>query len=157
MDDRSACTCASWEELSHFAVFPPRLVEPCIKAGTSERGVCPECGAPWERVVDEERRPLTAASNGVAPENWSHGERTADPTGRGGNTLAHGERSTTGWRSTCRHDAEPVPAVCLDPFAGTGTVGMVAQSLSRRAVLIDLNPDYLAQCLVRNAAIPMGL
>lgn len=25
---------------AHFATFPPALVEPCIKAGTSERGVC---------------------------------------------------------------------------------------------------------------------
>ena len=31
---------------SHFATFPPDLVEPCIKAGTSERGCCPECGKP---------------------------------------------------------------------------------------------------------------
>jgi len=34
---------------AHFATFPPALIEPCIKAGTSERGCCPECGAPWER------------------------------------------------------------------------------------------------------------
>ena len=32
---------------AHFATFPPALVEPCILAGTSERGVCGECGAPW--------------------------------------------------------------------------------------------------------------
>ena len=37
---------------AHFATYPPALVEPCIKAGTSEHGVCPECGAPWERVVE---------------------------------------------------------------------------------------------------------
>ena len=59
--------------------------------------------------------------------------------------------ATLGWRPTCRHDAEPVPAVLLDPFAGTGTVGMVAQALNRRAVLIDLNPEYLRQCLARAA------
>ena len=28
---------------AHFATFPPKLVEPCIKAGTSERGCCAEC------------------------------------------------------------------------------------------------------------------
>ena len=33
----------------HFATFPPKLIEPMILAGTSERGCCPECGAPWER------------------------------------------------------------------------------------------------------------
>ncbi|OPZ74930.1 MAG: DNA methylase [Actinobacteria bacterium ADurb.Bin444] len=39
---------------AHFATMPPDLAERCIKAGTSERGVCPECGAPWERVVERE-------------------------------------------------------------------------------------------------------
>jgi DNA modification methylase len=38
---------------AHFATFPEALVEPCIKAGTSERGACPECGAPWRRVVEK--------------------------------------------------------------------------------------------------------
>jgi DNA modification methylase len=47
--------------------------------------------------------------------------------------------------------------VILDPFGGSGTVGVVAQMHSRRAVLIDLNPDYLAQQLRRNAQSPLGL
>ena len=34
---------------AHFATFPPALVERPIKAGTSERGCCATCGAPWER------------------------------------------------------------------------------------------------------------
>ena len=70
---------------AHFATFPPKLVEPCIKAG------CPPGG------------------------------------------------------------------VVLDPFAGSGTTGMVAQSLSRRAVLIDLSLDYLGQLMDRNRDIPLGL
>ena len=37
----------------HFATFPPALVEPCIKAGTSERGACADCGAPWRRCVEK--------------------------------------------------------------------------------------------------------
>ena len=36
---------------AHFATFPPKLVEPCIKAGTSEKGCCVACGSPWKRVV----------------------------------------------------------------------------------------------------------
>jgi hypothetical protein len=34
---------------------------------------------------------------------------------------------------------------------------MVAQHLGRRAVLIELNPDYIGQQLRRNAAVPLGL
>jgi len=37
---------------SHFATFPEKLVEPCIKAGTSEKGCCPHCGKQWERTTD---------------------------------------------------------------------------------------------------------
>ena len=44
---------------AHFATFPDELPRRCILAGTSERGVCSECGAPWERVVDDECIPRT--------------------------------------------------------------------------------------------------
>jgi hypothetical protein len=30
----------------HYACFQQKLVEPCILAGTSEKGCCAECGAP---------------------------------------------------------------------------------------------------------------
>lgn len=36
---------------AHFAVFPPALVEPCVKAGTSEVGCCAICGRSWTRVT----------------------------------------------------------------------------------------------------------
>jgi DNA modification methylase len=39
----------------HFAVFPKSLVEVCVKAGTSEKGCCPKCGAPWARVLGQTR------------------------------------------------------------------------------------------------------
>src|SRR5690349_7513259 len=34
--------------------------------------------------------------------------------------------------------------LCLDPFAGSGTLGAVAQALGRRYLLIDANPDAVA-------------
>ncbi len=62
---------------AHFAVFPEKLVEPCILAGSSE----------------------------------------------GGNVL--------------------------DPFAGSGTVGVVAQKLKRNAVLIDAKQEYCEMAMKR--------
>jgi hypothetical protein len=51
---------------AHFvATFPEKLVEPCIRAGTSERGACPKCGAPWRRVV--ERLPTTGRNENKTP------------------------------------------------------------------------------------------
>jgi DNA modification methylase len=43
----------------------------------------------------------------------------------------------------------PRDGVVLDPFGGSGTVGQVARSLGRRAVLIEINPDYVRQAIVR--------
>lgn len=33
---------------AHFAPFPRALVAPCILAGTSAAGCCPDCSAPWK-------------------------------------------------------------------------------------------------------------
>ena len=50
---------------------------------------------------------------------------------------------TTGWQPTCDCDAgDVVPCTVLDPFAGSGTTGMVATGHGRDAILIDLNPNY---------------
>jgi len=68
---------------AHFAVFPEKLVEPCIKAG------CPEGG------------------------------------------------------------------IVLDPFGGSGTVGLVAERLGCNWVLIDLSPEYCEMAERRTAE--MGL
>src|SRR4029077_2924602 len=37
--------------------------------------------------------------------------------------------------------------VILDPFAGSGTTGKVALELGRKAILIELNPEYM--CLIK--------
>ena len=77
-----------------------------------------------------------------------------------GHDVRHGvlvARSTVGWKPSCSHQDGFVPAVVLDCFGGSGTTAMVAQGLSRRAVLIDLNGSYLKQQVVRNAAMPLGL
>ena len=52
--------------------------------------------------------------------------------------------ATTGWRPgcDCGDPRPPVPAVCLDPFAGTGTVGVVASRLGRDSILVELKPEY---------------
>jgi hypothetical protein len=45
---------------AHFATWPQKLVSRMILAGTSERGVCPECGGPWVREtrLDDDYRAL---------------------------------------------------------------------------------------------------
>lgn len=44
----------------------------------------------------------------------------------------------------------------LDPFGGSGTTGMVAIELARKAILIELNPEY-AKLIERRTTTTMGL
>ncbi len=121
---------------AHFATFPPKLVEPCIKAGTSEKGCCAECGAPWARVTERKQvNPGNRQTNG--PRSVERRHETA-----GFEQRLETQVETLGWQATCEHDAEPVPCTVLDPFGGAGTVGLVASRLGRDAILIELNPEY---------------
>jgi hypothetical protein len=52
-------------------------------------------------------------------------------------------QDTLGWQPTCTHDAQPIASTVLDPFAGSGTTLMVARSLGRNAVGLDLSYPYL--------------
>ena len=126
---------------AHFATFPEELPEVCIRAGTSEKGACPACGAPWKRVMG---RVGEREANGVAPENHSGGTRAKAPTGSGGgNVLASVPKQHLGWEPTCgcpEHD--PVPCIVLDPFAGSGTTLAVAKYLRRDYLGCELNPEY---------------
>ncbi len=50
----------------------------------------------------------------------------------------------------------PVGGVVLDPFGGSGTTGAVALDLGRRAILIELNPEYIA-IMRRRTSVTVGL
>lgn len=144
---------------AHYAPFPQKLVEPTIQAGTSEYGVCSLCGAPWRRLISREQA-YDHVTTSIGKQ--ADGPYTAQVGGgEGGHDVRHGVyavKTTVGWESTCEHPDAPVTAaVVLDPFAGSGTTGLVAQRLSRRALLIDLNGEYVKQQLVRNANLPLGL
>jgi len=136
---------------AHFATFPPALIAPCILAGTSERGCCPKCGAPWERVVERvvgsdtswsmaENLPAKKAS---AIEQGFHGKKPMLNRGSKEDYYANQPHNrTTGWRPGCECGGDPVPCTVLDPFGGSGTTGEVASGNGRRAVLVELNPEY---------------
>jgi len=128
---------------AHFAVFPEKLVEPCIKAGTSEKGCCPECGAPWKRIVKKNR---TFESGSGKSGNMPIGKRGSNLQGDGETLdIRRGVvvyTQTVGWKPGCNCKKDPVPCVVLDPFGGAGTVGVVAYKLNRDFLLIELSPEY---------------
>jgi len=84
-----------------------------------------------------------------------------------------------GWSPTCDHFRDPcatcgkawkevgeieksrlpscscgiVPCVVLDPFGGSGTVGQVARSLGRYAILIEAKEEYVEMIRERLGAL----
>jgi DNA modification methylase len=137
---------------AHFATYPTKLVEPCIKAGTSEHGACSECGAPYERLTDREK---------LTRERPNEYVKRVGEEGTGnlcGNTVAGVAVKTLGWQPRCKCKEElaeigvepsVVPCIVLDPFIGSGTTAVVALAHGRHCVGIDLSEKYL-----RDNAIP---
>ncbi len=209
---------------AHFATFPPALVKPCIEAGASARGVCPTCGAPWERVVERQFVPQAdvSAARGVRGSNgqkrpafdaWAgcpRGTTRATTVGwlpscacygtrdvpryppmpdeaeapvycalcggegqvalwgfmagqvvdcracRGRGLVGRPNRAWLAWRAAWEAvnrqraalvgqyaDCATARAVVLDPFVGSGTTLLVARTLGRCGVGLDLSFDYL--------------
>ncbi len=143
------CTCYYTGMLKrsqgHFAVFPPALVEPCIKAGSSQRGCCPECGAGWIRCVEHRKGDTETQGRPKRTGGMGSDTSTLSLSGNGSKEWAErgGKSTTTGWRPGCTCDAgNPISATVIDIFGGAGTVGLVAEQLGRDSILCELNASY---------------
>jgi DNA modification methylase len=165
---------------AHFATYPPDLIKPCILAGTSAKGCCAKCGAPWERITqqtgpstyakikgDRSWREMSAVANeqGTTPSRPNSGQTRFE-----NGTQPHLDAAPTktlGWQPTCEcaikshnpfstYNSPAIPCTVIDPFAGSGTTGAVALELGRHAVLIELNPNYIT--LIRQRCdVTLGL
>jgi DNA modification methylase len=128
---------------AHFATFPPKLIEPCILAGSAAQA-CEVCGAPWERVVETEKPEARFVERKDAIE-----DRPGSPMYRSGthnSGLADNAfliKKTTGYRPTCTCDNNGTgKSVVLDPFGGSGTTAAVALEHGREAILCELSLEY---------------
>ncbi len=138
---------------AHFATFPPALIGPCILAGCPEKA-CAKCGAPWIRMQER----FNADGNSVVVAASERHARDSDGTPlMGDNMMQYGVRGSfnvgvkgtakkndLGFSPPCSCNVGTVPGVCLDPFGGAGTTGLVADRLGRNAILIELNTQYAA-------------
>ena len=132
--------------VEHFAAFPQEWPRRLI-LGWCPQEVCSECGEGRVPVTEKE-----ATGRGKSPEE----RRAANPEAyaesnrgdlAGSQTIpsfASYNHTITGYACACPDNTAPsTPGVVLDPFAGTGTVPMVARALGRTGIGIDLSADYL--------------
>jgi hypothetical protein len=167
---------------AHFATFPPKLIEPCILAGSSPKA-CGVCGAPWRRVV--ERTPMVVEPS-ERRNGWQEDQPDLSRTQTGGTMTQAPSSRTVGWEPSCQRrcsecrgagyyttrwskqdrpcgccggsgDDDTGRSVVLDPFAGAGTTGVVSRMHDRRFIGIELNPAYAEMARERiRIAEPQG-
>lgn len=96
---------------AHFAVFPTGLPELCLRASVSERGVCPECGAPWKRAVERTVSDSPSGHRGSSFFLGKTGSQQGERVGRGPRTSA---LVTVGWVPGCECYGKPSrgPVTC---------------------------------------------
>lgn len=166
-DDRNkivarVCPCGrsdAW--FSHYAVFPREIPRRAIRAATSEKGRCGQCGKPWVRITERATPPHVDPSeidrfgtgdHGVHRKVGSQYQKWLDAN----------PKVTVGWKPSCGHspDIPPVPDLVLDPFSGAGTVGVACVELGRRYIGLELNRDYVEMSrhrIARTAPAPKGV
>jgi len=118
---------------AHFAVYPPELCKTPIKAGCPEF-VCNNCEKPREKIIEriaenyKTRIDRQIATGGAI-------------TGGVGKNFPDVKLVDKGY-TDCGCNAGFSGGIVLDPFAGAGTTGLVAQKLGRHSILIELNREY---------------
>ena len=130
-------------EFAHFACFPSELVKWCILAGCPQ-WICKRCGNARVRIT---RTKKTKEINDISELRKRHKDHLAQPLKRY-ETIHY----TIGWRD-CACNAGWESGVVLDPFGGSGTVGIVAEKLGRNSILIDLNKEYCEMAYKRLKSI----
>lgn len=135
---------------AHFAVFPEGLIEPIIDAGCPEY-VCDKCGKLRRKILEFQKPPDDVFTN-TNVDKESDQEDLIYKSRRNGKKVGYGQKYFDWVKehppifkgyTDCGCSAGFHPGVVLDPFAGAGTTGVVANKLERDFVLIELSKKYI--------------
>jgi DNA modification methylase len=129
---------------SHFAVFPPKLVETPLKACVPKQ-ICIKCGKPREKIIESVGVPRDRENS----KQYNIGQQS-------GISIVSGSKFKEFKKnnpdiisfSDCGCNAGFKAGIVLDPFCGSGTTLMVARDLGLNGIGIELNDKYIP--LIRN-------
>jgi len=120
---------------AHYAVFPEELVELLLKSGTSEKGGCVKCGAPWKRNV------VINKLVGFRRMVWN-------PTCTCSGTFQKVElpidiKKTVTKVYVPNGRQRRAPCVVFDPFSGVFTTALVAAKLGMDFIGTEVGKKYV--------------
>ena len=126
---------------THFAVFPPALIEPMILAGSSDKA-CEHCGAAWVRVVEKEKY---AIHGGGGPRHQKYCEDMKISESSSLRTGMVNRSITIGFKPSCHceNNTGARGSIILDPFAGSGTTAQESILRGREYIAIEAQSDYI--------------
>jgi len=125
----------------HYAPFPSSLVSSCLLAGCP-RYVCKKCGRPRQRITDKNYLPIRPGLNTGKGKSGTDSDPNKSLHQRDiSRYRMQIQYKTLGW-SDCGCNAGYDSGVVMDIFAGTGTVGVVAEQMGFNSIQIDLNKEY---------------
>lgn len=134
-------------DIRHYAMFPRWLPARCLSLGTSQKGCCPGCGAPWRRLIEVEKtgRAITGSQlqDGLHERSSALSLAQKRQAYRAIGLENPPPQKTVGWQQSCQClPCQPVPCVTMDCFSGAGTTGFVARQQGHRFIGIELKPEY---------------
>jgi DNA modification methylase len=138
---------------AHFAVFPPQLVETPLKACCPEF-ICKKCGKPREKIIESKplhRYELPQDHPQYRPREFYARTKIDDNCtmiNNDNNAVFSATIKATGL-TDCDCNAGFDGGIVLDPFIGSGTVGLVAMQNARNFIGIELSQAYIEMAIKR--------
>ena len=130
---------------AHFATFPIALPYRILKCSCPNE-VCSKCGEPRQPIIKSNNPSKEHADYDNDLDFANTNQKTSNPqSSKSLHRQKDGVYSTAkviGW-TKCECNVEFKPGVVLDPFFGSGTVGIAAEMLSLNWIGIELKQDYV--------------
>jgi DNA modification methylase len=136
-----------WRGIKNFATFPEKLCETPILAGCPAQ-ICKKCARAREPIYN--RTPM------VIRKTEGYAEASGNRTATAGTMLEPASLELEGY-TDCGCNTGFEPGIVLDPFCGSGKALAVAKRLGRKAIGIELNPDYCKLAARELQGIPLAM
>jgi len=121
---------------AHFAVFPKHLIEPIVKASTSEYGCCGDCGAPWSRITKKMWLNPVERDNEKQEGHHTDGKARKGQGGMNDGDFPTGVyHETIGWQPGCECHGKFVKEEVTLPPRGSEDVDWREAALARDGVI----------------------